>query len=284
MCRELKRNSLAKQPYSGADAQHAARTRRSAASSHTRIADWVWQAVEAMLHLVQAGPKQLAAWLDGAVSPESIYRWVYKQIALGKDYLAQFLRSGRCARLAHKVRRAVQGARQRPSIHARPAHVHQRQEPGHWEIDLLGSASHHAAALLTLTERASGATLVRRVYDKSAKNLKRAIVGALKPLHSWVKTITTDNGSEFARWHSLQQALDCRVYASEPACPQQRAIVEHTNGLLRQYLPKGSDAGCLSAAALKHIEFALNHRPRIGLDNRSPYQAFYDATGVALGS
>jgi transposase, IS30 family len=95
--------------------------------------------------------------------------------------------------------------------------------------------------------------LVRRVRAKTAASVKRAVVRALKPIQTWVKTITTDNGSEFACWQQLQGALGCTAYASDPGCPQQRAIVQHTNGLIRQYVPKGSDAARLSAAALKHI-------------------------------
>lgn len=131
-------------------------------------------------------------------------------------------------------------------------------------------------------ERSTNLTLVRRVWGKDARTVGGAIVRALRPLAPWVRTITTDQGSEFACWRTLQRKLGCQVYASAPGKPAQRAIVEHTNGLMRQYLPKGADAARLSAAALKRIQFALNYRPRIRLQGRCPIQAFYDVTGVAL--
>jgi transposase, IS30 family len=277
--RELARNRQ-KVQYQAQQAHLQACQRRSRASARPRIAPWVWQAVHALLCLVQAGPKQLAAILP--VSHEAIYRWVYAQIAAGKTYLAAYLRSRRATRLAFRVRRALSALRTRPGIDARPAQVALRQQLGHWEIDLLGAASHHGAAILTMVERATNLTLVRRVWAKDAKTVGAAIVRALKPLAGWVKTITTDNGSEFACWRHLQTALGCSVYASAPGKPAQRAIVEHANGLIRQYLPKGKDAARLSAAALKRMQFALHHRPIVRLLGDSPYQAFYHATGVAL--
>lgn len=282
--RELARNSqnAQAQHYQAHSAQAQARQRRSRASARPRLAPWLWQAVHWFLTQVQAGPRQIGDALG--ISHEAIYRWVYAQIAAGKTYLAGCLRSRRAARLPFRVRRALNALRQRPGIEQRPAQVHQRCAPGHWEIDLLGAASHHGAAILTMVERASGASVVRRVWGRDAKTVGQAIVRALKPLAHWVKTITTDNGSEFACWRSLQDKLKCAVYASDPGQPGQRALVEHTNGLIRQYLPKGSDAARLSAAALKRIQFALNHRPRIRLHAKCPQQAFYDLTGVALQS
>lgn len=280
--RELARNSCQGQAqrYQAQHAHTQARLRRSRASARACIAPWVWQAVHALLCLAQAGPKQLAALLP--VSHESIYRWVYAQIAAGKSYLAACLRSRRAARLAFRVRRALAALRTCPSIKQRPAHVALRQQPGHWEIDLLGAASHHSAAILTMVERTTNLTLVRRVRAKDAKTVGAAIVRALAPIAHWVKTITTDNGSEFACWRTLQTKLGCLVYASTPGKPSERAIVEHANGLIRQYLPKGQDAARLSAAALKRMQFALHHRPRVRLHGYSAYQAFYHATGVAL--
>jgi transposase, IS30 family len=278
--RELARNACAGQGYSAGQAQAAARSRRSAASARPKIAAWVWQTVRWFLYATGAGPKQLAGLLS--ISHEAIYRWVYARIAAGEVALAQCLRSQRCARLARTVRRALDAARVRPGIGLRDAQAQLRQVPGHWEIDLLGAPSHHAGLIVTLAERATNLTLVRRVRSKHAAAVGAAIARALRPIKAWVSTITTDNGSEFACWRTLQAKLNCAVYASDPGKPAQRAIVEHTNGLIRQYLPKGHDAARLSAAALKRIQFALNHRPRLRLNNRSPIQAFYDATGVAL--
>jgi transposase, IS30 family len=137
---------------------------------------------------------------------------------------------------------------------------------------------------LSIVERQTGLVLVRRVWGKTSALVTRALVRALKPLARWVRSITTDNGSEFARWRKIERALRCKVYASEPHKPWQRGLVEHTNGLIRQYFPKGSDAACLSAAALKHAQEALNHRPRVRLEGSTPWQVFYDATGVAIQS
>lgn len=229
---------------------------------------------------VQAGPKQIAAVLP--VSHESIYRWVYRSIAKGAACLAHCLRSARTARHRWRTQRQLQALRQRRPLAQRPAWVERRRQIGHFQADLFLSGWHQPSALLTRVERSTGAVLVRRVWRKDAKTVTRAILAGLQPLGAWVRSITTDNGSEFRLWRQLEQALQCKVFACQPHKPWQRAMNEHTNGLLRQYFPKGSDPAGLSTAALKQAQYALNHRPRLRLKGMTPFDAFFNMTGVAL--
>lgn len=294
LSRELKRNSPVEESgknkaidkdslrlrYHAGHAHLQAVQRRRRASSRPRIRPEVWEQVHRLLVDVQAGPKQIAAVLP--VSHESIYRWVYRSIAQGAACLAHCLRSARAARHRWRAQRQLQALRQRRPLAQRPVWVERRRQIGHFEADLVVSGSHQPSALLTLVERRTGAVLIRRVWRKDAKTVTRAIVAALRPLGAWVRSITTDNGSEFTLWRQLEQALQCKVYACQPRKPWQRAINEYTNGLLRQYFPKGSDAAGLSAAALKQAQYALNHRPRVRLKGMTPFDAFFKMTGVAL--
>ncbi len=132
---------------------------------------------------------------------------------------------------------------------------------GHWEgHTIIGAA--HKQAIVTLVERKSGFAVLAKVPNKSADLVSWAIEAKLKPLNSRVKTLTVDNGKEFADHQAIDQALGIQTYFADPYCNWQRSSNENFNGLLRQYIPKKRRMETVTDEELNMIENRLNHRPR----------------------
>jgi transposase, IS30 family len=198
------------------------------------------------------------------VSHETIYAYIYAQ---PRGELRQLLIGA--LRQAHKTRlprRRGQDRRGRlrdmVSIHERPAEVLGRQVPGHWEGDLLKGAG-NASAVGTLVERKSRFLLLAKVDGTDAESVLDGFSRRMRTLPAGLRqTLTYDQGKEMARHLELAHRLRLRVYFADPHSPWQRPTNENTNGLLRQYLPKGSDFSAMSQRRLTQIATALNTRPR----------------------
>lgn len=210
------------------------------------------------------------------MSHETIYNAIYAYPCgeLKKQLLALLRqgRSGRSPRSAGQDRRG-----QIPdmfSIHVRPPEVGDRLMPGHWEGDLIKGA-HNRSAVGVLVERSTRLVLLCRMPDATAESALAAFTSKLRQVAPPMRqTLTYDQGKEMARHRELAQATDVRVYFCDPHSPWQRGSCENTNGLLRQFLPKGTDLGIHDQAALDSIADLMNNRPRETLGWRSPYQAF----------
>jgi len=172
-------------------------------------------------------------------------------------------------RQAHKARLPRSRGRDRRgrlrdmvSIHDRPVEVIGRQVAGHWEGDLLKGAG-NASAVGTLVERKSRFLLLAKVDGPDAESVLEGFTRRLRTLPGSVRqTLTYDQGKEMARHQELAKRLHLRVYFADPHSPWQRPTNENTNGLLRQYLPKGMDFSGLSQRYLTQVATALNTRPR----------------------
>ena len=141
----------------------------------------------------------------------------------------------------------------------------------------------HQHAIVTLVERKSGYAVVTKVNRKTSDQVSAAIIKRLKPLASRVKTITYDNGKEFAGHKAIDQSLGSTAYFADPFASWQRGSNENYNGLLRQYIPKKRHLSTLTDAELKMIEDRLNNRPRKRLGFKTPHQVFHDSLNrVAL--
>ena len=145
---------------------------------------------------------------------------------------------------------------------------------GHWEGDTLIGAGHQQA-IVTLVERKSGYAKLSKVSNKSAALVSQAIESALKPLLARVKTLTVDNGKEFAYHQKVDQALGIQTYFADPYCSWQRGSNENYNGLLRQYIPKKRRLETVTDEELAMIENRLNHRPRKRLGFKTPHEVFF---------
>lgn len=216
------------------------------------------------------------------VTHETIYRWIYRRHTFGERWYKQ-LRRRRPRR-----RRRIPGERRRGQIigrvgiEHRPAIVDRRGRFGDWESDTIEGAK-STGLLATHVERKSRYTRIRKMSDKQAATLNRASHRALADLPQCLRrTMTADNGKEFAGFASLEQKLNLTVYFANPHAPWERGVNENTNGLLRDFFPKGSDFRKVTAAKVAKAQRMLNNRPRKCLNYRTPLEVLNALPGVAL--
>ena len=236
-----------------------------------RVDSKVWSDVDFYLG-IQWSPEQIAGKV--AISHECVYLHVYANKAAGGD-LHKNLRSQKPRRKRHLCGRDRRGQipNRRP-ISERPSHIEDRKQVGHWEGDTVIGAA-HKQAIVTLVERKSGFAVLAKVSNKTADLVGRAIEAKLKPLISRVKTLTVDNGKEFADHQAIDQTLGIQTYFADPYCSWQRGSNENFNGLLRQYIPKKRRMETVTDEELTMIENRLNHRPRKRLGFKTPYEVFH---------
>jgi IS30 family transposase len=219
-----------------------------------------------------------AAW---HVSHETIYTAIYAapRGALRRELVA-LLRQHKCARRARG-----QGSNRRgqfadlPSIHVRPPEAQDRLVPGHWEGDFLKGRSNRSAVGV-LVDRRTLFVILARMEDCSAQAALRGFGTALAPIPADMrKTLTYDQGKEMALYRTLSEQAGLSIYFADPRSPWQRGICENTNGLLRQYLPKGTDLSVHTQPQLDAIAWRLNTRPRKTLHFQSPAEVFFRYCG-----
>ena len=226
-------------------------------------------------------PEQIAGWLtvsypddpEMQVSHETIYRSLYVQSrgVLKKALLQHLRRAHTMRRSVHATRRGQQRGQivDAVPISDRPARVEDRAVPGHWEGDLLAGGRQSYVA--TLVERRSRYVMLARVPGKDTTSVIRALTRHVRSLpQGLMKSLTWDRGTELAAHKRFTIATDVQVYFCDPQSPWQRGSNENTNGLLRQYMPKGTDVAAFSQAELNGIARSLNERPRKTLAYRTP--------------
>jgi IS30 family transposase len=223
-------------------------------------------------------PQQISTWLERhyaadqtmRVSHETIYRTLFIQArgALKKELLAH-LRSRRVMRSSKKPGQGGGQIIEAISIRERPAEVEDRAVPGHWEGDLLCGGK--SSQIATLVERHSRYVMLVRLKSKDSEQLARALSKHILKLPATLRrSITWDRGTEMAAHKDFTVATDVKVYFCDPHSPWQRGSNENTNGLLRQYFPKGSDLSVFSQRKLDSIAHELNQRPRMTLGWENP--------------
>ena len=233
----------------------------------------------------QWSPEQVAGWLKRTypddtsrqVSHETIYRSLFIQArgALKKELVAHLRRTRVMRRSRHHTQKTDQHGRitDTVSISERPASVADRAVPGHWEGDLLFGSRNSQIA--TLVERTSRYVMLARVDGKDTQTVVNALIKHAQKLpHELYQSLTWDRGKEMADHQRFTLATDIKVYFCDPRSPWQRGSNENTNGLLRQYLPKGIDLSAYSQAKLNAIARRLNERPRKTLNYETPAERF----------
>ena len=232
-------------------------------------------------------PEQIAGRMElegaeHAISAESIYRHAYSP-AGRKAGLPRLL----AQRKPKRGRRRRNGRREpaipnRTPIHQRSTKAHLRSQFGHWEGDLM-HFRRQRDILLTLQERRSRLTLARRIQCKDADVTARAIVGELGGLPAKARrTITHDNGGEFARHEAVTDSIGLHAYFCDPHSPWQRGSIENANGRLRRDLPRNTTLANYTDADIDDVIWNLNATPRKCLGYRTPIEAFATNLGVAL--
>ncbi|MDH6299753.1 IS30 family transposase [Polynucleobacter sphagniphilus] len=230
--------------------------------------------------LAQWSPVQIANQVG--ISHETIYRHVYADKAAGGN-LYQQLRSQKKRKKRYASGRDRTGQIVgRRLISERPAHIETRSQVGHWEGDTVIGAA-HKQAVVTLVERKSGYAVLAKVKNKTSDLVSSAIITKLNAVTPLVKTLTFDNGKEFAEHARIDTALGSTTYFADPFASWQRGSNENFNGLLRQYIPKKRPLSTVTDKELRMIQDRLNNRPRKRLGFKTPDEVFMQSLNrVAL--
>lgn len=273
--RELMRNQGLK-GYRPAQAQRLSDNRRATAAKSVKITDEVWGWIEQLIRQ-ELSPQQVVDYLKAhknlSLHHETLYQLIYADKAAGGDLYKHL-------RVVSKPYRKRYGSydrrgkiKNRVDIDERPAEVAQRSRIGDWEGDTIMGKGRQSA-LLTMVERKTLYTVIIRLTGKHADLLAQAAIKGMKELKDQIETITFDNGLEFSEHEKIAHALDADIYFAHPYASWERGINENTNGLIRQYFPKGTDFNLVSDEAIHYVMDRLNNRPRKTRDCRSPNELF----------
>lgn len=283
--RELSRNATEDKPYDAKAAGQRARRLTQTPRRAPKLAAETPLFVVVVDRLREGwSPEQIAGTLkrlwpdapDRHVSHETIYTALY---AMPRGELRKELIA--CLRRGHTGRRRrSQGTDRRGqipdmlSLHVRPPEVEDRLVPGHWEGDLIKGAANRSS-VGTLVERTSRLVLLAKMTAATAQAAVEGFTQALNRVHEPMrKTLTYDQGKEMSQHKRLAEKTGITIYFADPHSPWQRGSNENTNGLLRQYLPKGSDLSVYSQEDLDAIAYRLNSRPRKIHGFRSPFEVY----------
>lgn len=276
--RELARNA-GRRGYRFQQAQRSAQARQQQIRHQPRkLTSRVRRAIARKLRAERWSPEQLSFWLRAerglTLSHEWIYRMVWDDKRRGGD-LWRFLRR----RGKHYNRRGAQHAGRgvipyRIDIAERPAIVDSKSRLGDWEGDTI-VGKQHKGALLTHVERKSLFTTISKLSRPTAQATHRATVQRLTPWRNHVHTITYDNGKEFAGHRHTAQCLQAHVFFATPYHAWERGVNENTNGLIRDFFPKGTDFTTIHPATVAKVERLLNRRPRKSLGFHTPNEVFH---------
>ncbi len=281
--REIARNRKPDGRYQPWYAHGQAHVRRRRPKTRRVVADPILRGVVASKLGEHWSPAQVSRWLrrrwphraGWQLCTETIYEAAYR--GLISPVTGDLLRTGRTYRHARGRGRSRDGALKQStvmkSIHDRPAIVETRGQVGHWEGDLIIGAGQRSA-IATLVERKARLTILVPVRGgRSAQVVGDALIAAFTQLPMPLRrTLTWDQGNEMFHHTRIEQATGLKIYFADPHSPWQRGTNENTNGLLRQYFPKGADLNQVSDERLAEVANELNHRPRLVLDDRTPAQ------------
>lgn len=271
--RELSRNRGGK-GYRPKQAHAKAEDRR--AINARRVDDEAWQFAQEKL-LLQWSPEQISGHAD--ISPETVYQRIYADKQSG----GLLWKNLRCQKKRRKRYGKMERRGQIPNrlfIEDRPAIVDERKRIGDWEADTI-IGKNHRQAIVSIVERKTGLTLIRKVERKTSKAVSQAMIVLLKPYKNKVRTITSDNGKEFAGHEEIAKTLKADFYFAHPYASWERGTNENTNGLIRQYFPKNRDFTTITQQEIDTAMERLNNRPRKRLGYKTPNQVFFKS-GVAL--
>jgi len=273
--REICRNR-GQRGYRFKQAEAKAQARQAIRSKPRKLTAAVRRKIEAKLRQMRWSPEQVSGWLRDQgikLSHERIYQMIWQDKRDGGNLWRSLRRRGK----RYNKRAGKNAGRglipNRIDISERPAIVARKARLGDWEGDTVVSAGHNGG-LLTLVERKSKLTKISKLRRSTARATQRATVRRLKPINNFVYTITFDNGKEFAAHQDIAHALKARIFFATPYHAWERGLNANTNGLIRDFFPKGTDFSTISNAEVAKVERLLNARPRKSLGFRSPQEVF----------
>lgn len=274
--REIRRNSGVRGRYNWETAQaNAVQTKRKKPGNHSIDKD-VMEEARHLLVTEPWSPEQISGVLakDGKyISHETIYRMIRKDKAEGGTLYKH------CRHKLKRRARPVGGRRisipNRTSISERPAEVDGKRF-GDFEMDTIVGRGNHGA-IVTLIERSTNMLFMRKLKKgKNAKDLARTVIHLLSPFKEHVKSITTDNGTEFACHEMIGKSLGVTIYFADPYASWQKGAIENANGLIRQYVPKTETFEHVSHQQITKYSKKINIRPRKKLEFKTPHECFYE--------
>lgn len=273
--RELKRNTPKRGrtafSYTGRSAQQKTDDRHTSKTKEILLDETLKERIASLMKFEKWSPELISKRLikDGehCVSHETIYRWIY---------LAKFSNHRKHRRykklykeLRHSSRRQKRGNQQdsrcaikhRVGIDKRPDVVSDRSRIGDIEVDLM-MGSNHKSALLVMTDRTTPVTMIEKLESKNADEINSKMVKRLTRFNSsWIKTITYDNGKEFAKHYEIADLLNAKTYFTRPYTSQDKGTVENRIGVIRRFFPKKTDLRKVPEQRVKEVERLLNYRP-----------------------
>jgi len=280
VCREVRRNSTrADGHYRAFTAQERTNGRRSRSRRHRRFTPEDFALVEGLL-CRQWSPEQIAGYLRRtgqlAISHETIYRHVWRDKRQG-GALHTHLRGARKRRRkrygAYDSRGRLAGKRM---IGERPPEIEARETVGHWEADtVMGTGSKDC--IVSLVERKTGLVLVGKLSDRTATSFSRRVIRLVRRHGGAFETVTADNGTELHDYRRVERLTGATFYFARPYHSWERGSNENANGLIRQYLPKGTSMAGLTQHHCNAIAHRLNTRPRKRLGFRTPLECFHES-------
>jgi IS30 family transposase len=275
--REIARNSKdGNYEYIGANELSA--NRRSAASSQkSKMTSDMLVFIEEKIKL-QWSPEQISGRLkrfDGekAVSHETIYRYIWDNKKRGGGLYKNLRHNGKKYNKRGSKKSGLGFIPNRVDIDKRPAIVEEKSRIGDWETDTI-IGKNHKEAIVSMVDRHSKLTMLAKVSRKTADAVENALTTRLSSVRDFVCTITADNGKEFANHISISKALEAEFYFARPYHSWERVLNEHTNGLVRQYVPKSTHFAKISQEYVQKVEDLLNGRPRKVLQFLTPLEVF----------
>lgn len=280
--REVCRNKDPDGRYCAARADERARARaRVSAANHPTKPAALWQQIGGWI-AQQHSPDEAAGRLRKvgvtlSVSVPAIYAFVRRDERIGGDLHTHLRRARKRA-----LWRSSSGGmpRNRPSIRHRPKIVHERRQGGHWEADTMRGKISQPRCVLAVVERKSRYTRLAVLTQPTSEQTAQVLSQSLASFK--VRSITFDNGTEFARYEQACKALGAKPYFADPGRPQQRGTCENTIGLVRQYLPKYTSLEKLTQLRLQSIQDRLNHRPRKCLGYLTPHEVLFNLKPVPI--
>ena len=264
IAREINRNR-ARNGYFAKHANKIAQKRQC--SNPKRIPSEIWVQIIAYLHL-QWSPEQIASHVS--VSLHSIYRFIRLEKNKGGT-LFHHLRFRNQRKRKYDFPETRGQLNNRKSIHDRPIEIEHRTRFGDLEIDTIVGKKHQQS-LVSIVDRKTGYLWLKKCRSRKAEDVCQATISLLRPIKDQLKTITADNGKEFSLHEHAAHALEIDWYFADSYSAWQRGTNENTNGLIRQYIKKGSDLNKYTDAYISEITQRLNHRPRKRLGFKSPSQ------------
>lgn len=276
--RELKRNNTKRGLYSPDFAQELAEERKEHFTTNRKFTTCMQKQIDKWIKEEQWSPEQIKGYCKcnevDMVSIERIYQYIRQDRAKGGN-LYKHLRH----QLKHR-KRPVSGKHEiiknKVSIDQRPDLINNKERFGDWEIDLI-VGKNNKGAMVTIVERTTAMIMIKKLEKgKNAEALANTVIDMLLPYKNAVKSITSDNGSEFSQHQKIAKKLQTEFYFAHPYASWERGLSEYSNKLIRQYIPKQSEFNNFDEEFIKQVQHKINRRPRKNLKFKSPKELFFN--------